>query len=128
MSTFEDEVALLTRRTEALSWDSLPQRLSMDLDSALQHSSRVFIGKLFGLQPPAKSVFLNILHTVWKFAVDLQVEAMANSMYNFHFSHCEGKDRVMNMVPWNFKGHLLLLQHLSPEMTLDEIDLSFATF
>lgn len=53
---------------------------------------------------------------------------MDNSMYIFHFSQCQDKDRILRMAPWNFKGHLLILQHWSLEMTLDELDLSLATF
>lgn len=49
-------------------------------------------------------------------------------MYIFHFSRCQDKDKVLYLTPWNFKGHLLVLQHWSPEMSLEEIDLSFATF
>lgn len=56
-------VDLLTRQTEELSWDSLSKRMSLDLAPAQQHSSKVLIGKLFGLRPPAKPVFLNIIHT-----------------------------------------------------------------
>lgn len=64
MSEIAEDVALLTHPTEALSWDSLSQRLPMDFDLAKQQSSRVLIGKLFGLKPPTKSVFLNILYNV----------------------------------------------------------------
>lgn len=65
---------------------------------------------------------------IWKFAVDLKIEAMEDSTYIFHLSCSQDKDRVIHLSPWNFKGHLLVLQHWSPEMTLNEVDLSMAMF
>lgn len=32
------------------------------------------------------------------------------------------------MAPWNFKGHLLVLQHWSQAMTIAEVDLTMSSF
>lgn len=98
------------------------------MDMATQMSSMVLIEKIIGLKPPSKSIIINTILAVWKFVVDLKIEAMENSTYLFHFSRPVDKDKVLNLAPWNFEGHLLVLQHWSPAMTIDAVDLTIFSF
>lgn len=59
--------------------------LSLDMDSASHMTSTVLIGKIIGLKPPGKSIIINTILAVWKFALDLKIEAMKNSTYLFSF-------------------------------------------
>lgn len=65
---------------------------------------------------------------VWKFVVNLKIEATEDSTYIFQFSCSQDKDLVIHLSPWNLKGHLLILQHWALEMIMNEVDLSLATF
>lgn len=76
------------------------------MDCARSMSSLVLISKLIGLKPPSKAVIINTIHAIWRFAVDLKIEAMEDSTYLFHFARAQDKLRVLHLVPWNFKGHL----------------------
>lgn len=69
---------------------------------------------------------MGLISSVWKFASDIWIEAMENSTFIFHFGRCQDKSRVLQLAPWNFKGFYLVLQHWSPELTIDEVDLSLA--
>lgn len=59
----------------------------------------VRIGRLFGLKPPGKHVIMSLISSVWKFALDLRIEALENSTYMFHFSRCQDKARVLQLAP-----------------------------
>lgn len=41
----------------SLSWETLPTRLTLDMEQADETSSLVLIGKIVGLKPPGKSYF-----------------------------------------------------------------------
>lgn len=75
-------------------WDTLPARLSLDMNMASQMSSTILIRKIIGLKPPGKSIIINTILAVWKFAVNLKIEAMENSTYLFHFSRSLDKDKI----------------------------------
>lgn len=75
-------------------WDTLPARLSLDMNMASQMSSAILIRKIIGLKPPGKSIIINTILAVWKFAVNLKIEAMENSTYLFHFSRSLDKDKI----------------------------------
>lgn len=128
MEDLSDAVEGITHQTAALSWDSLPRRLHLDLASVVDSSNTVLIGKIIGLQPPGKHVIIRTIHAVWRFAVSLKVEALDDSTYLLRFSRHQDKKRVLPMVPWNFKGYLMVFQEWAPALTLEEIDLSLETF
>lgn len=75
-------------------WDTLTARLSLYMNMASQMSSTILIGKIIGLKPPGKSIIINTILAVWKFAVNLKIEAMENSTYLFHFSRSLDKDKI----------------------------------
>lgn len=128
MSDLSVILDLITKQTEDLLWDTLPSRLSLDMNLASHISATVLVGKIIGLKPPGKLVIINTILAVWKFAVHLRIEAMENSTYLFHFTRSRDRDKVLLMVPWNFKGHLLVLQHWSSALTIAEIDLTTSSF
>lgn len=128
MSDLSVDVVHLTRRTKDLSWESLPRQLSLDLDMAQVTSSKILIGKFFGLKLPRKNVVMSLISSVWKFAEDLHIYALENSTYLFYFSRSQDKASVLQLAPWNFNGYHLLLQHWSPKLSIAEVNLSMATF
>lgn len=128
MSDLYEAMDIITRKMEEMLWETLPARLSLDMDYASHMTSTVMIGKIIGLKPPDKSIIINTILVLWKFALDLKIEAMENSTYHFHFSSPVDKDKVLLMAYLNFKGHLLVLQHWSPTMTIDEVDPTQSSF
>lgn len=128
MSDLYEAMDIITRKTEEMLWETLPARLSLDMDYASHMTSTVMIGNIIGLKPPDKSIIINTILVVWKFALDLKIEVMENSTYHFHFSSPMDKDKVLLLAHLNFKGHLLVLQHWSPTMTIDEVDLTQSSF
>lgn len=51
MSDIMDDIDLIIRKMEEMSWESLPRFILLDLDLAHHTSSTVLIGKIFGLRP-----------------------------------------------------------------------------
>lgn len=52
----------------------------------------------------------------------LLAEDLKENRYLFHFHSCHDKDYILRSIPWNFKGHLLVLRVWPPDIGLDEID------
>lgn len=96
MDDINTEMDLLTRRTEEMLWGSLPERISLHMDLAAPISGTVLIGKIIGLKLPGKSIIINTILVVWKFSIDLKIEAMENSTYLFHFSRSMDKYKYCN--------------------------------
>lgn len=92
-----DDVEIITRQTEAMSWESLPTCLSLDMASIKDFSSRVLISKLVGIKPLGKALIIGLIRAMWKFAVGLKIEVMENSTFLFHFSCSQDRAHILNL-------------------------------
>lgn len=111
MEDYCDALELITQKTKQMLWDTLPDRISLNMAVAENTSRLVLIGKIIGLKPLGKTIIIHSILALWKYAVDLKIEALEQSTFLFHFSRSMDKDRVLQLAPRNFKGHLLVLQH-----------------
>lgn len=59
---------------------------------------------------------------------ELQIKDMGQNRFLFSFPSITARDRVLKQGPWNFRGSLMILKDWKLEATINDIDLSKATF
>jgi hypothetical protein len=88
-----------------------------------------FISKLLTLKPLINTYHVHaILSAVWSFAAPLSMEVLAPNKFLFTVPLESHLTRIINQGPGNIRGSLLLLQPLSPDLTIDEVKLLLCSF
>ncbi|KAF5477140.1 hypothetical protein F2P56_003812 [Juglans regia] len=116
----------LISQTEALSWNDM--NLQPAPETAKANSDKILIGRLVADQPLNKFAIHSSIKASWNFIKNFLIEDLEINKFIFTFRSIQDKLRVLNQVPWNFKGHLLIMKPWPLGATLQEISLNYAIF
>jgi hypothetical protein len=127
MSTPSLSIQALIAGTAALNCDDLSALETVPLNYP-QQDSFCLIGRLLSPKPPSAYWVHEILTQVWKFACPFEVMDLPEEKYLFKLSQRSHMDKILDQGPWNVKGSLLILKTWSPELSFDEVELTFCPF
>lgn len=70
----------------------------------------------------------SILNASWNLGLNVQIVSLEPNKISCNFNKEADRDRILNASPWAIKGHILVLQHWSPSVTISELDFSHSPF
>lgn len=106
----EQDLNLLIRETQALSWEDVSRHLVIDPVKVEQKVLISLVGRLAFKKILYKPALLEAIRSAWHFAYDLKIKAGGPNTFIFHFGSPSHKECVLFQSPWNMKGFLLILQ------------------
>lgn len=69
-----------------------------------------------------------ILSNVWDFGSQITITSIDRNKFSCTFEILENINRVLTACPWSIKGHIILRQKLSPELSMNELSFRFSPF
>lgn len=116
----------LIHQTEALSWEDL--HLSLGSDFAKEENELALIGKIVATRPLNRISLHASFRAAWSFLSKFHIEDLEENLFLFTFQSAGDKMWIFNQIPWNFKGHLLILKNCPAKITWREIQLNSSSF
>jgi hypothetical protein len=109
---------------------------ALDLDSPLlatitdshHHGAFSLLGQLLSPKPINSQSVKETLQHAWKFALPISFAVVGHHKYLFGISNQAHVQAILDQGPWNVRGSLLLLKPWSPDLALDEVNLSLCSF
>jgi hypothetical protein len=121
-----DEIQTLISETNALKFENL---VLVFLDEPTPNREAfALIGKVLSLKPINTQIMRHTLAVSWSFAIPIVVESIDHNKFLLGVSDPAHLDTILNQVPWNIRGSLLLLKQWSPELAITEIELTHCPF
>ncbi|KAI7992533.1 hypothetical protein LOK49_LG12G00055 [Camellia lanceoleosa] len=97
-------------------------------DESVDISNRCLVGKVLAPKPLNKPAVANIIKGAWKPRANLVISPWADNLFMFHFDDVEDRRRALLEAPWSVMGFLLVLQLLSTEEPIEEMDFNWSPF
>ncbi|KAG8367108.1 hypothetical protein BUALT_Bualt16G0038300 [Buddleja alternifolia] len=84
---------------------------------------KILTDKIFN-QGAVKTTLLK----AWNCKYQVHVNKCEDNKYAFIFKDKGDFDKVLNLAPWSFRGHLVVLSHWDPDQTMEEVNLETTQF
>lgn len=90
--------------------------------------AKTLVGRLASRKIFPKLVIFPPIMAGWHFAPNMRIEDAGPNRFLFSFQSMEEKEKVLRLVPWNFKGYLMILKEWRRSETINEVDIAHAQF
>lgn len=112
----------LISSTQSLNWLDHPPTLYPAATPPEHKPPRFLAGRVHSLRATSKATVRETLQSAWHFLKSLSMEALSESTFIFTFEDDQDMQRVLELSPWNIRGHPLILQPWEKSMSLNELD------
>jgi hypothetical protein len=111
--------------SKALNWPDNPPSLISTVNQTDKSPPCILVGRVISLRPTSKSTVTFNIETAWHFLSSVSIEETdVKNTFLFTFENHQDMIRVLELSPWNIRGHPLILKYWDPGMTLSELDFS----
>ncbi|XP_019170448.1 PREDICTED: uncharacterized protein LOC109166019 [Ipomoea nil] len=120
----EDHCASLSITEEEVSGLEAPDPPPSS-DAPIHHR---LVGRFLTDRPINFDHMQQVLASVWRPVMGMQVEALTEELFLFRFPHPKDLQRVIDDGPWSFENHTLVCERVPPESRPEDVDLDTVTF
>ncbi|KAG8372571.1 hypothetical protein BUALT_Bualt12G0079900 [Buddleja alternifolia] len=86
------------------------------------------IGRILSEKSFKPNAVKNTLLKAWNPRFGMEMNSVEENKYAFIFKEKSDLDKVLNMAPWSFRGHLVILRQWDPDESVENINLDSALF
>ncbi|KAJ4841947.1 hypothetical protein Tsubulata_049132, partial [Turnera subulata] len=103
-------------------------RLTRKLEQGKTFSEHTLVGKLITLKWMSCHVLKSVVVRLWNLKNELEVKELDGNVFMFSFENKNERCKVIEGEQWIVLGSLLIVKEWSPDILVEEVDLSKATF
>jgi hypothetical protein len=111
MANIPQEIDQLISKTESFNWLENSSQLISTILQGDQQPPAILAGRVTSLRTISKSTVKGNIQNAWQFLSSLSFEEIGPNTYLFTFENQDELKRVMELSPWNIRGHPLVLKH-----------------
>ncbi|XP_019166658.1 PREDICTED: uncharacterized protein LOC109162409 [Ipomoea nil] len=94
-------------------------------DSTIHHC---MVGRFLKDRPIKFDHMQQVLASVWRPVMGMQVEALTDELFLFRFPHSKDLQRILDDGPWSFENHTLVCERVHPELRPEDVNLDSVAF
>lgn len=98
---------------------------NVDIDSTMDPA---LLGKIVAIRSFSTSIVQASLKATWSLVREFSLAEIDPNIFHFQFLKVEDKDFILKNTPWNIQGHLIVLIHWEPDLTIAEMELHLSIY
>ncbi|TXG62451.1 hypothetical protein EZV62_009445 [Acer yangbiense] len=120
----EIEIASLCNALSIGEKDSPAQILDAGLKNrGEQRLALCLVGKVLGFKVVNMDAFRDVMSTIWRVNGGVEIEAIEDNIFEFHFKNLEARKRILSGGPWRLDRAIIILEE--PTGTEDITNMGF---
>ncbi|TXG66222.1 hypothetical protein EZV62_007497 [Acer yangbiense] len=120
----ENEIARLCASMTLKEREGPVRKLQADLkNDGLRRLATSLVGKVLSPKPVNRDGFRVVMRKIWKTRDEVEIEALKDNIFAFHFQNPDDKRKIISGGPWSFNDALIVMEE--PEGKGDIIHMQF---
>ncbi|TXG51290.1 hypothetical protein EZV62_023814 [Acer yangbiense] len=86
------------------------------------------LGKVLLSKPVKKDGFRAVMRKIWRTKDEVEIKAIKDNVFAFHFNNLDDKRRIISGGPWSFNDTLIVLEEPEGKMDIHKMKFNKAKF